>query len=102
MNYKELFKSPKFIVLISMAINIILILIGYIWFDNNYIHLELSALLILSLLLDASIMVFVSFTCIEILSLQEIKCILNMLNTISPLIILFIFLILFIIIIYCP
>lgn len=51
MNYKELFKSPKFIVLISMAINIILILIGYIWFDNNYIHLELSALLILSLLL---------------------------------------------------
>ena len=51
MNYKELFKSPKFIVLISMIINIILILIGYIWFDNNYIHLELSALLILSLLL---------------------------------------------------
>ncbi|MBQ2832434.1 PP2C family protein-serine/threonine phosphatase [Methanobrevibacter sp.] len=51
MNAKELFKSPKFIVLISMAINIILILIGDIWFDNNYIHLELSALLILSLLL---------------------------------------------------
>lgn len=51
MNAKELFKSPKFIVLISMAINIMLILIGYIWFDNNYIHLELSALLILSLLL---------------------------------------------------
>jgi sigma-B regulation protein RsbU (phosphoserine phosphatase) len=51
MNAKELFKSPKFIVLISMIINIILILIGYIWFDNNYIHLELSALLILSLLL---------------------------------------------------
>ena len=51
MNTKELFKSPKFIVLFSMAINIILILIGYIWFDNNYIHLELSALLILSLLL---------------------------------------------------
>ena len=51
MNYKELFKSPKFIVLISMIINIILILIGYLWFDNNYIHLELSALLILSLLL---------------------------------------------------
>ena len=51
MDYKELFKSPKFIVLISMIINIILILIGYLWFDNNYIHLELSALLILSLLL---------------------------------------------------
>ena len=48
---KELFKSPKFIVLFSMTINIILILIGYIWFDNNYIHLELSALLLLSLLL---------------------------------------------------
>ena len=48
---KELFKSPKFIVLFSMAINIILILIGYLWFDNNYIHLELSALLLLSLLL---------------------------------------------------
>ena len=51
MDYKELFKSPKFIVLISMIINIILILIGYFWFDNNYIHLEFSALLILSLLL---------------------------------------------------
>ena len=51
MNYKELFKSPIFIVFISMIINIILILIGYLWFDNNYIHLELSALLILSLLL---------------------------------------------------
>ena len=48
---KEIFKSPKFIVLFSMTINIILILIGYIWFDNNYIHLELSALLLLSLLL---------------------------------------------------
>lgn len=48
---KELFKSPKFIVLFSMAMNIILILIGYLWFDNNYIHLELSALLLLSLLL---------------------------------------------------
>ena len=48
---KELFKSPKFIILFSMAMNIILILIGYLWFDNNYIHLELSALLLLSLLL---------------------------------------------------
>ena len=48
---KELFKSPKFIVLLSMTMNIILILIGYIWFDHNYIHLELSALLLLSLLL---------------------------------------------------
>lgn len=48
---KEVFKSPKFIVLFSMIINIILLLIGNIWFDNNYIHLELSALLLLSLLL---------------------------------------------------
>lgn len=48
---KELFKSPKFIVLFSMTINIILLLIGNIWFDHNYIHLELSALLLLSLLL---------------------------------------------------
>ena len=51
MNSKELFKSRKFIVLLSMAVNIILILIGNFWFDNNYIHLEFSALLILSLLL---------------------------------------------------
>ncbi|WP_407412771.1 PP2C family protein-serine/threonine phosphatase [Methanobrevibacter sp.] len=51
MNIKELFESPKFIVFFSMALNIILILIGYIWFDHNYIHLELSALLLLSLLL---------------------------------------------------
>lgn len=51
MNSKELFKSRGFIVLFSMIMNIILILIGTIWFDNNYIHLELSALLILSLLL---------------------------------------------------
>lgn len=34
-----------------MAINIMLILIGNFWFDNNYINLELSALLPLSLLL---------------------------------------------------
>lgn len=48
---KELFKSQKFIILFSMMVNVILILIGSIWFDNNYIHLELSSLLILSLLL---------------------------------------------------
>ena len=58
MDYKELFKSPKFIVLISMIINIILILIGYFWFDNNYIHLEFSALLILSLLLGILDLIF--------------------------------------------
>ena len=62
---KELFKSPKFIVLFSMAINIILILIGYIWFDNNYIHLELSALLILSLLLGPY--AILGFTIVEVL-----------------------------------
>ena len=62
---KELFKSPKFIILISMAINIILILIGSIWFDNNYIHLELSALLILSLLLGP--FSIVGFTIVEVI-----------------------------------
>lgn len=62
---KELFKSQKFIVLISMAINIILILIGSIWFDNNYIHLELSALLILGLLLGPHSIV--GFTIVEVL-----------------------------------
>ena len=51
MNAHELLKSRKSAILISMAINIILILIGSFWFDNNYIHLELSALIILSLLL---------------------------------------------------
>lgn len=48
---KELLKSRKAIILISMIINVALILIGSLLFDNNYIHLELSALLSLSLLL---------------------------------------------------
>lgn len=62
---KELFKSQKFVILISMIINVILILIGSIWFDNNYIHLELSALLILSLLLGPHSIV--GFTIVEVL-----------------------------------
>ena len=65
MNYKELFKSPIFIVLISMAINIILILIGYVWFDHNYLHLEFSALLLLSLVLGPY--AIVGFTIVELL-----------------------------------
>lgn len=63
---KELFKSRKFIILISMMINIILILIGVIWFDNNSIHLELSALLILGLLLGP--FSILGFTIAEIIS----------------------------------
>lgn len=51
MNVKDLFESWKFIIIISVITNIIFILIGTIWFDNNYLHLELSALLPLSLLL---------------------------------------------------
>ena len=47
---KELFKSRKFIVLFSMAVNIILILIGSFWFESNSVHLELSIILMLSLL----------------------------------------------------
>ncbi|MBQ6099056.1 MAG: serine/threonine-protein phosphatase [Methanobrevibacter sp.] len=62
---KELFKSRKFIILISMMINIMLILIGSIWFDNNSIHLELSSLLLLSLLLGPYSIV--GFTIVEVL-----------------------------------
>ncbi len=62
---KELFKSQKFIILISMIINVILILIGSIWFDNNYIRLELSALLLLSLLLGP--FAILGFTIVEVL-----------------------------------
>lgn len=64
---KEIFKSRIFIVVISMIINIILILIGSIWFDNNYIHLELSALLLLSLLLGPYSIL--GFTIVEVLYL---------------------------------
>ena len=48
---KELFKSRKFIIFISMIVNVMLILIGFLMFGNNYIHLELSALIPLSLVL---------------------------------------------------
>lgn len=62
---KELFKSQKFIILISMIINVMLILIGSIWFDNNYIHLEFSALLLLGLLLGPHSII--GFTIVEVL-----------------------------------
>ncbi len=65
MNANELLKSRKSAILISMAINIVLILIGSFWFDNNYIHLELSAILILSLLLGPY--AIFGFTIVEIL-----------------------------------
>ena len=62
---KELFKSWKFIMLISMAINVVLIVIGTVWFDNNYIHLELSALLPLSLLMGP--FSILGFTVVEVI-----------------------------------
>lgn len=62
---KELFKSQKFIIFISMMINIMLILIGSIWFDSNSIHLELSSLLLLSLLLGPY--AILGFTIVEVL-----------------------------------
>ena len=62
---RQLFKSRKFIVLFSMMVNILLILIGSLWFDNNYIHLELSSLLILSLLLGPYSIL--GFTIVEVL-----------------------------------
>lgn len=62
---KELFKSQRFIILLSMIMNVILILIGTIWFDNNYIHLELSSLLILSLLLGPHSVI--GFTIVEVI-----------------------------------
>lgn len=42
-----------------------LILIGSIWFDNNYIHLEFSALLLLGLLLGPHSII--GFTIVEVL-----------------------------------
>ncbi len=65
MNSKELFKSRKFIILFSMMVNVILILIGTFWFDNNYIHLEFSSLLLLSLLLGPFSVL--GFTIVEVL-----------------------------------
>ena len=65
MNSKELFKSRGFIILFSMMVNVILILIGTFWFDNNYIHLELSSLLLLSLLLGPFSVL--GFTIVEVL-----------------------------------
>ena len=65
MNVKELFKSWKFILVISMIINMTLLLIGSTWFDNNYLHLELSALLPLSLLLGP--ISILGFTIVEVL-----------------------------------
>lgn len=65
MNSKDLFKSRKFIVLFSMAINVIFILIGSFGFENNYNHLELSLILLLSLLLGPYSIL--GFTIVEIL-----------------------------------
>ncbi len=65
MNSKELFKSRTFIILFSMMVNVILILIGTFWFDNNYIHLEFSSLLLLSLLLGPY--AILGFTIVEVL-----------------------------------
>ena len=65
MNSKELFKSRGFIILFSMMVNAILILIGTFWFDNNYIHLEFSSLLLLSLLLGPY--AILGFTIVEVL-----------------------------------
>ena len=65
MNSKELFKSRGFIILFSMMVNVILILIGTFWFDNNYIHLEFSSLLLLSLLLGPFSVL--GFTIVEVL-----------------------------------
>lgn len=47
-----------------MILNVILILIGSIWFDNNYMHFELSALLTLSLLLGPY--AIIGFTIVEV------------------------------------
>lgn len=62
---KEMFKSPKYIILLAMAVDVILILIGTVWFHNNYLHLELSALLVLSLLLGP--FAVLGFTITEVL-----------------------------------
>lgn len=62
---KELFKSPKFIILLSMIVNIVFILIGTLWFDSNNIYVELSALLVLSLLLGP--FAILGFTITEVL-----------------------------------
>ena len=62
---KELFESQKFIVLISMMLNIMLIVIGTLWFDSNYIHLEFSSLLLLSLLLGPYAVL--GFTIVELI-----------------------------------
>ena len=62
---KELFKSPKFIILLSMMVNILCILIGTTWFDNNHLFVELSALLVLSLLLGP--FAILGFTITEVL-----------------------------------
>lgn len=61
---RELFKSWKSIMVVSMILNVILILIGSIWFDNNYMHFELSALLTLSLLLGPY--AIIGFTIVEV------------------------------------
>lgn len=61
---RELFKSWKSIIVVSMILNVILILIGSIWFDNNYMHFELSALLTLSLLLGPY--AIIGFTIVEV------------------------------------